>query len=116
MDVNNERIQKFAWMITVSLGCFDLLIGFIHTVLLEFAAFNIFGIDLSGGVANQMFLLGILGILNYLTGIMLILIGLKAQELIQIILPAIPVAYLLGTVLISRVVSPTTQLGGGPIC
>ena len=61
-----------------------------------------------------MFLLGIFGISNYLTGIMLILIGLKARELIPIILLAIPVAYLLGTLLISTVVNPTAQLGGDP--
>ena len=82
--------------------------------MLEFAANNIFVIDLSGGVDNQMLLLGTFGISNYLTGIMLILIGLKARELIPIILPAIPVTYLLGTLLISRVVTPTAQLGGVP--
>jgi hypothetical protein len=114
MDLKNVKCPKFAWIITIGLGCFDLLRGFIHTVLLEFAAINIFVIDLSGGVNNQMFLLGIFGISNYLTGIMLILIGFKARELIPIILPAIPATYLLGTVLISRVVTPTAQLGGGP--
>jgi hypothetical protein len=114
MDINNIKCPKFAWIITIGLGCFDLIRGFIHTVMLEFAANNIFVIDLSGGVDNQMLLLGTFGISNYLTGIMLILIGLKARELIPIILPAIPVTYLLGTLLISRVVTPTAQLGGVP--
>jgi hypothetical protein len=45
---------------------------------------------------------------------MLILIGLKARELVPIILPAIPVTYLLGTVLISRVAASTAELGGSP--
>lgn len=61
-----------------------------------------------------MFLLGIFGISNYLTGIMLILIGLKARDLIPIILPIIPATYFLGSALISRVANPTAQLGGGP--
>jgi hypothetical protein len=114
MDLKDVKCPKFAWIITIGLGCFDLLRGFIHTVLLEFAAINIFGIDLSGGVNNQMFLLGIFGISNYLTGIMLILIGFRARELIPIMLPAIPATYLVGTVLVSGVVTPTAQLGGGP--
>jgi len=65
-------------------------------------------------VDNQMFLLGIFGISNYLTGIMFILIGLKARPLVPIMLPAIPIVYLGGTALISRTASPTAQLGGGP--
>jgi hypothetical protein len=114
MNLNNIKCPKFAWIITICLGCIDLIRGFIHTVMLEFAANNIFVIDLSGGIDNQMLLLGTFGISNYLTGIMLILIGLRARELIPIILPAIPVTYLLGTLVISRTVTPTAELGGGP--
>jgi hypothetical protein len=98
----------------IALGCIYLIRGFMHTVLLEFAAKNIFVIDLSGGVENQMFLLGIFGISNYLTGIMLIFIGLKARELVSILLPVIPLVYWFGTAVISRVATPTSQLGGGP--
>jgi hypothetical protein len=101
-------------MITVALGCVDLIRGFIYTVLLEYAAINIFVIDLSGSVSNQMLLLGVFGISNYLTGMMMILIGLKSRELVPIILPIIPTTYFLGTLLISRVATPTAQLGGGP--
>ena len=53
----------------IDLGCIDLIRGFIHTVMLEFAAKNIFVIDLFVGVNNQMFLLGMFG------GFWLILIG-----------------------------------------
>jgi hypothetical protein len=114
MDINNIKCPKFAWIIMIGLGCVDLIRGFIHTVMLEFAAMNIFVIDLSGGVDNQMLLLGIFGISNYLTGIMFILIGLKARQLVPIMLPAIPTVYFLGTALISRVANPTANLGGGP--
>ena len=82
--------------------------------MLEFAALNIFVIDLSGGVDNQMFLLGTFGISNYLTGIMFILIGLKARHLVSIMLPVIPIIYFGGASVISRIASPTAQLGGGP--
>jgi len=114
MDINEIKCPKFAWIIMIGLGCIDLIRGFIHTFMLEFAAINIFVIDLSGGVDNQMLLLGVFGISNYITGIMFILIGLKARNLVPIILPVIPAVYFLGTVLISRVSTPTANLGGGP--
>ena len=114
MDINEIKCPKFAWIIMIGLGCIDLIRGFIHTFMLEFAAINIFVIDLSGGVDNQMLLLGVFGISNYITGIMFILIGLKARQLVPIMLPVIPVTYFLGAVLISRVANPTAQLGGGP--
>jgi hypothetical protein len=114
MDINNIKCPKFAWIIMVGLGCVDLIRGFIHTVILGFAATNIFVIDLTGGVDNQMFLLGTFGISNYLTGIMFILIGLKARHLVPIMLPVIPTVYFGGSALIFRIVTPTAQLGGGP--
>ena len=114
MKIPSLRCPKFAWMVMIALGCIDLFRGFIHTVLLDYAATNIFVIDISGGVENQMFLLGIFGISNYLTGILFILVGLRARELVPIVLPLIPLVYMFGTALISRVVTPTAQLGGGP--
>jgi hypothetical protein len=114
MDINELECPKFAWMLMVGLGCVDLIRGFIHTFLLEYAALNIFVIDSSGGVDNQMFLLGVFGISNYLTGLMFILIGLKARHLVPIMLPIIPITYFGGAALISRVANPTAQLGGGP--
>ena len=114
MDIKEIKCPKFAWILMVGLGCIDLIRGFIHTFLLEFAALNIFVIDVSGGVDNQVFLLGIFGISNYLTGIMFILIGLKARHLVPIMLPVIPITYIGATALISRVATPTAQLGGGP--
>ena len=113
MDIKNIKCPKFAWILMIGLGCLDLIRGFMHTFMLEFAALNIFGIDLTGGVDNQMFLLGTFGISNYITGIMFILIGLKARHLVPIMLPVIPIVYLGGTALISQTASPTAQLGGG---
>ncbi|UCH01535.1 MAG: hypothetical protein JSV20_06650 [Candidatus Bathyarchaeota archaeon] len=111
---NALTCPKFAWIIMLGLGGIDLVRGFVHTVLLEYAAINIFVLDFSGGVDNQMFLLGIFGISNYLTGILYILIGLKARALVPIILPIIPALYFLGNAIITRVATPTAHLGGGP--
>ena len=112
MDINDIKCPKFAWIIMVGLGCIDLFRAFIHTFMLEYAALNIFVVDLSGGVDNQILLLGVFGISNYLTGIMFILIGLKARHLVPIMLPVIPIFYIGGSALISRVATPTAQLGG----
>ena len=112
MDLKSIKCPKFAWIIMVGLGCLDLLRGFMHTFILEYAALNIFVVDLTGGVDNQMFLLGIFGISNYLTGILYILIGLSARHLVPIMLPVIPITYFGGYALISKVANPTAQLGG----
>ena len=89
MDIDNIECPKFAWIVMICLGCVDLYRGFTHTVRLEYAAMEVFVIDMSGGVGNQMLLLGLFGITNFLTGIMFILIGLKARQLVPIILPMI---------------------------
>ena len=67
MDINDIKCPKFAWILMIGLGCVDLIRGFIHTFLLEFAALNIFVIDMSGGVDNQIFLLGILLLITLVT-------------------------------------------------
>jgi hypothetical protein len=114
MNINDIECPKFAWILMVGLGCLDIFRGFMHTVLLEYAATNIFVIDTSGGIENQIFLLGLFGITNYLTGIMLILIGLTARHLVPIIIPILPLTYIAGSRLISNVAEPTAQLGGIP--
>jgi hypothetical protein len=97
------------------LGCLDLVRGFIHTVLLEYAAENIMGLDLTVARDDQLLLLGTFGISNYLTGIMLILIGLKARNIVQYVFLAITASYFFGAYMISRVASSTARLGGLPM-
>ena len=112
---SDDDCPKFAWIIMIILGCLDLVRGFIHTVLLEFAAENIMGLDLSVARDDQLLLLGTFGISNYLTGIMLILIAMKARNIVQYVFLAIPVSYLSGSFLISRVASSSARLGGLPM-
>jgi len=98
--MNNENtIPKFVSVVSISLGCLDLVRGFMHTILLEYAAKNIAGLDLSSSVASDLLrLLGAFGISNYVTGVMLILLGWKARQLALTMLGVIPVAYLIGTI------------------
>jgi hypothetical protein len=106
---------KFAWIILTVLGCLDLIRGFIHTFLLEYAAEYIMGLDLLVARDDQLLLLGTFGISNFITGCMLILIGLKARNIVPYIFLIIPVSYILGGRLISQVASSTARLGGLPM-
>jgi uncharacterized membrane protein len=76
--------------------------GFLHTVLLVFAATNIGGLDLSTSLPKDLLQrMGTFGISNYLTGIMLILLGWKARPLALVVLGVIPVVYGIGMVAIN---------------
>jgi hypothetical protein len=94
---NENHIPRFVSVVAIALGCIDLMRGFMHTVLLDFAATNIAGFDLTTSLAGDLLQqMGAFGISNYLTGIMLILIGWKARPLALIMLGFIPVAYAIG--------------------
>jgi hypothetical protein len=85
-----------------------------NTFLLEYAAANIAGLDLSVAAQDQMFLLGVFEISNYLTGIMFILIGLKARNLVPPVLIVIPIIYLIGYRIVRLTAQPESAFEGGP--
>lgn len=80
------------------LGLVDLLRGFMHTFNLTWSATNIAKLNLTTAPMDQLFLLGVFGISNWLTGFIYILISRKARELSPFILALIPAAYLLGLI------------------
>jgi hypothetical protein len=95
----NATIPKFVSVVAIALGCLDLIRGFMHTILLEYAALNIAGLDLSTSLAGDLLQqMGAFGISNYLSGIMLIMIGWKARHLALAMLGVIPVAYIIGAI------------------
>jgi hypothetical protein len=97
MMQSEYNIPKFVSIVAIVLGCLDLIRGFMHTILLDFAATNIAGFDLTTSLAGDLLqMMGAFGISNYLTGIMLILIGWKARPLALIMLGFIPIAYAIG--------------------
>lgn len=116
--MNGEyNIPKFVSIAVIVLGCLDLVRGFMHTILLDFAATNIAGLDLSTSLAGDLLqMMGTFGISNYLTGIMLILLGWKARLLAVVMLGVIPVVYGIGMVAIkinSAPYAPTQAAWGG---
>ena len=114
-DVTAEEVPMLAVVVAFGLGCVDLLRGVMHTFLLEYAAVFIMGLDLAVARENQLFLLGVFGISNFITGTFLILIAVKARELVPYVLLMIPVWYLVGMTVISRTVIPQAALGGVPM-
>ena len=95
----NTNIPKFVSIIAIALGCLDLVRGFMHTILLDYTATNIAKLDLSTALATDLLqLMGSFGISNYITGVMLILLGWKARSLALTMLGVIPVAYIIGVV------------------
>lgn len=80
------------------IGGVDVLRGFMHTFLLTGSATNIAKLDMTVGSGDQVFLLGVFGISNFLTGFIYFLISRKARELFPYVLIIIPLTYLLGLI------------------
>ena len=94
----NSRVPRFISVVTILLGSYDLVRGFMHTILLNYSATHIAVLDLTGSTASdQLRLLGAFGISNFETGIMLILMGIFARGLAMIMLAVIPIIALAGS-------------------
>jgi len=116
----NPHIPKFVSVVAIGLGCIDLVRGFVQTIVLEYAALNIAGLDLSTSAATDLLrLMGAFGISNYITGAMLILLGWKARHLALTMLAVLPVAYGIGSIGIranvASYVSSQANWGGVPM-
>ena len=113
-------IPTFVPVICVLIGCYDLVRGFMHTILLHYAATNIAVIDLTTSTArDQLKLLGAFGISNLETGVLMILVGLFARKIALTMLGVIPAVYAIGYFAIrynSESTPPSkAQWGGAPL-
>jgi len=112
MSTEQINTPKFTWIILIVIGVVDLIRGFMHTVMIRYAAANFAMLDLSVAADDQMFLLGVFGISNYLTGVLFIIIGLKARQIAPVVLAAIPVVYAMGTIILNANVTPQSEFLG----
>ena len=115
-----STIPRFVSVVAIALGSLDLVRGFMHTIVLEYSALNIAGLDLSTSAATDLLrLLGTFGISNYITGVMLILLGWKARPLALTMLAVLPIAYGIGITGIranvSSYASSQANWGGAPM-
>ncbi len=80
------------------IGGLDVLRGFMHTFLLTWSATNVAKLNMAIESSDQVFLLGVFGISNFLTGFICFLVSKKARELSPYVLIIIPLTYLLGLI------------------
>ena len=80
------------------IGGLDVLRGFMHTFLLTWSATNIAKLNMAIESSDQVFLLGVFGISNFLTGFIYFLVSKIARELSPYVLIIIPLTYLLGLI------------------
>lgn len=96
-----KKMKDIFWLpstVLFFIAVLDVTRGFMHTFLLTWSATNIAKLNMATGSGDQVFLLGVFGISNFLTGFLYLLINRKARELSPYMLIIIPIAYLLGIV------------------
>jgi hypothetical protein len=96
-----EKMKDIFWLpstVLFFIGVLDVIRGFMHTFLLTWSAGNIAKFDMATAPKDQIFMLGVFGISNFLTGFLYFLISRKARELSPYVLIIIPLAYLLGLI------------------
>lgn len=96
-----EKMKDIFWLpstVLFFIGVLDVIRGFMHTFLLTWSATNVAKLDMTTGSSDQVFLLGVFGISNFLTGFIYFLVSRKAREISPYVLIMIPLTYLLGLV------------------
>jgi len=96
-----EKLHDIYWLpatVLFFLGVWDLVRGIGHTFLLRYSAEHGAGFDPVSTPSDQLFLLGVFGISNFLTGFVYMVISRRARELSPYVLIIIPSTYLLGMI------------------
>lgn len=96
--MGKKDIYKLPATVLFILGIVDLIRGVMHTFLLTWSAANIAQFDLTTTPEDQIFMLGVFGISNLLTGVIYLIISTRARELSPYILIVIPLIYLIGLI------------------
>ena len=87
------RLPRFVSFVAVSLGCFDLIRGLVHTVLAGSTGVELSGVDISGPTGrDQLVFMIAFGSSNFITGAALIYLGLTNRLGALIVITVIPVA------------------------
>lgn len=88
--------SRIAANVLLALGFMDLFRGLAHTYLIDWANNTFAHLDLSNNGNDQLMLLSAFGISNWLTGMLFILIAIKAKQLASATLAIILIAYAVG--------------------
>ena len=98
MTTKRRDIYTLPSVFLFIIGLYDLIRGFMHTYLLTWSASYFAKFDLATVPEDQVFMLGVFGISNWLTGFLYLLISIKAKHLSPYVLIIIPLTYLLGLI------------------
>ena len=91
------RLPRFVSFVAVALGCFDLIRGFVHTVLAGSTGVELSGIYVSGPTGrDQLVFMIAFGYSNFVTGAALIYLGLTNRLGALIMMAVIPVSLFVG--------------------
>ena len=94
---DDTRVPLFVSIVTLLLGCYDLLRAITYTLHLELSALHLSKINLSTtDSASLLHLLGVFGASNYIISLMLILTAFMARRLALVMLAIIPFSYGMG--------------------
>lgn len=96
MHTTDKTTQPIAAIVLFALGCMDLFRGLAHTFMIHWANDTFAHLDLSANGDDQLMLLSAFGISNWLTGMLFILIAVKARALASATLTIILIAYAVG--------------------
>jgi len=94
MFKNPENALKVCCAIAFILGVIDIVRGVTHTFFIHQLAVPASGIDAH---PDALVLMSAFGISNFLTGLLLILIALKAKKIVPYTLIIIPMSYFIGS-------------------
>lgn len=113
MTGSAQRAGRISSVFLFALGLMDLVRGAAHTFFIHWANDTFAHLDLSANGPDQLMLLGAFGISNWLTGMVFILIALRARALSDAALLIILMAYALGWLgLKSEGISPDADFNG----
>lgn len=96
MTTADKNTMPIAAIVLFALGCMDLFRGLAHTYMIHWANDTFAHLDLSTNGNDQLVLLSAFGISNWLTGMLFILIAIKAKALASATLAIILIAYAIG--------------------
>ena len=92
-----EKMKNIFWlpsMVLLFIGVLDIVRGVMHTFVLTWSAANFARFDMAAAPKDQILLLRIFGISNFLTGVIFVLISIRAKHLSPYVLIIIPMTYL----------------------
>lgn len=114
MNKPKKDIYTISSYVLLGLGIVDLMRGFFHTFLVDWANSTFAQFDLIVSRNNTLFLLGLFGVSNILTGLIYILVSRKARQISPYVIAIIPIAYVVGMIGVRNIsgIIPNATLSG----